>query len=100
MDGFERLKDFVKPYTPQWAAAETGASAEAILDLARQLSVAAPSVVWHPGWMVARYNDSFQVCRTAYIINALLGSIGAKGGLPFVNTAKEVGRKGDRKSVV
>jgi thiosulfate reductase/polysulfide reductase chain A len=49
--------------------------------------------------MVARYNDSFQVCRTAYIINALLGAFGAKGGLPFVNTAKEVGRKGLKKLV-
>jgi thiosulfate reductase / polysulfide reductase chain A len=99
VDGFERLKEFVKPYTPEWAASETGATAEGIRDLARQLSAAAPSVVWHPGWMVARYNDSFQVCRTAYIINALLGSIGAKGGLPFVNTAKEVGRKGLKKLV-
>ncbi|NCC25339.1 MAG: thiosulfate reductase [Deltaproteobacteria bacterium] len=97
VDGFETLKEFVKPYTPQWAAAETGTSAEAIVDLARQLSEAAPSVIWHPGWMVARYTDSFQVCRTAYIINTLLGAIGAKGGLPFVNTPKDVGRKGLKK---
>jgi Anaerobic dehydrogenases, typically selenocysteine-containing len=61
VDGFDRLKEFVKPYSPEWAAAETGATAEGIRDLARQLSAAAPSVVWHPGWMVARYNDSFQV---------------------------------------
>lgn len=99
VDGFETLKDFAKPYTPDWAATETGASAQGIRDLARQLAEAAPSVIWHPGWMVARYGDSFQVCRTAYIINALLGAYAAKGGLPFVNTAKDVGRKGLKKLV-
>lgn len=99
VEGFEELKSFVAPYTPEWAAAEAGVSAEGILDLARQLSAAAPSVVWHPGWMVARYDDSFQVCRTAYIINALLGAYGAKGGVPFVNTSKEVGRKGLKKLI-
>ena len=99
VEGFDRIKEFVRDYTPEWAAAETGTTAEGIRDLARQLSEAAPSVIWHPGWMVARYKDSFQVCRTAYIINALLGSIGAKGGLPFVNAAKDVGRKGLKKLV-
>lgn len=99
VEGFEELKAFVQPYTAEWAAEECGVEAESIRSLARQLAAAAPSVVWHPGWMVARYNDSFQVCRTAYIINALLGAIGAKGGLPFVNTAKDVGRKGLKKLV-
>lgn len=99
VDGFEELKAFVQPYTAEWAAGECGVSAESIRDLARQLAKAAPSVIWHPGWMVARYNTSFLVSRTAYIINALLGSIGAKGGLPFVNTPGDVGRKGLRKLV-
>ncbi len=99
VEGFEELKAFVQPYTAEWAAGECGVSAESIRSLARQLAEAAPSVIWHPGWMVARYDDSFQVCRTAYIINALLGAFAAKGGLPFVNTAKEVGRKGLKKLV-
>ncbi len=99
VDGFEDLKAFVQPYTAEWAAGECGVSAESIRDLARQLAEAAPSVIWHPGWMVARYNTSFLVSRTAYIINALLGAIGAKGGLPFVNAAKDVGRKGLKKLV-
>ncbi|NCD25416.1 MAG: thiosulfate reductase, partial [Deltaproteobacteria bacterium] len=99
VDGFEELKAFVQPYTAEWAAGECGVSAESIRDLARQLAEAAPSVLWHPGWMVARYNTSFLISRTAYIINSLLGSIGAKGGLPFVNTPGDVGRKGLRKLV-
>lgn len=99
VDGFDELKSFVQPYTAEWAAQECGLPAEAIRDFVRQLAEAAPSVLWHPGWMVARYNDSFQVCRTAYIINTLLGAIGAKGGLPFVNAPKDVGRKGLKKLV-
>jgi thiosulfate reductase/polysulfide reductase chain A len=91
---FEALKDFVQPYTPEWAEEETTVSAEGIRKLARQLSEAAPSVLWHPGWMTARYSDSFYMSRTAYIINALLGSIGAKGGLPFMNKPGDVGAKG------
>lgn len=93
-DGFDTLKDFVQQYTPEWAEAETGVLADSIRDLARQLSEAAPSVVWHPGWMTARYSDSFYMSRTIYIINALLGAIGAKGGLPFMGKPGDVGAKG------
>ena len=91
---FDVLKDFVKDYTPAFAAAECGVDAQAVRDLARQLAEAAPAVIWHPGWMTARYGDSVHLSRTAYIINALLGSIGAKGGLPFPNKPGDFGRKG------
>ncbi len=97
--GLEELEAFVAPYTAEWAAGETGIPAERIAAFAKELAEAAPNVIWHPGWMVARYNDSFNVCRTAYIINALLGSVGVKGGLPLVNTPKDVGRKGLTKLV-
>lgn len=97
VDGFEQLTTFVAPYTASWAEAETGIAASEIQRLARELAEAAPHVIWHPGWMTARYGDSFYVSRTAYIINALLGSIGVKGGLALANTPKEVGRKGLKK---
>lgn len=91
---FDELAAFVKPYAPRWAEKETGISAARITELAQQVAEAAPAVIWHPGWMVARYDDSFFVCRTAYIINALLGAIGTKGGLPLINTPGDIGRKG------
>jgi thiosulfate reductase/polysulfide reductase chain A len=91
---FDLLKEFITPYTPEFAEMETGADAEALRTFVRQFAKAAPSVIWHPGWMVARYGDSFHVCRTAYIINALMGAIGAKGGLPLSCKAGDVGRKG------
>lgn len=93
------LHEFVRPYTPEWAEQETGVSASALVGFVRQLVAAKPAVLWHPGWMVARYRDSFYVCRSIYIINALLGSIGAKGGLPLANKPGDVGRKGLKKLV-
>ena len=94
VEDFDKLKDFVAQYTPEWAEKETGVSADSIRLLARQLGEAAPSVIWHPGWMTARYSDSFYMSRTIYIINALLGAIGAKGGLPFMGKPGDAGAKG------
>ncbi|QJT08574.1 molybdopterin-dependent oxidoreductase [Oceanidesulfovibrio marinus] len=88
------LEEFVRPYTPEWAEKETGAPAAAIEDFVKQIWEAAPSVIWHPGWMTARYSDSFYVSRTAYLISALLGCVGAKGGLPLVSKPGDVGAKG------
>lgn len=93
-DGFDTLKEFVQQYTPEWAEAETGIAADSIRSLCRELAEAAPSVIWHPGWMTARYSDSFYMTRTIYVINALLGAIGAKGGLPFMGKPGDVGAKG------
>ena len=91
---FDKLVAFIQPYTPEWAEKETGIEAGRIVKFTQELAQAAPKVIWHPGWNTARYLDSFYVSRTAYLINALLGSIGAKGGLPFVNKAGDVGAKG------
>jgi len=95
----ETLRAFVAPYTPERVAAETGVSAKELRDFVRELAAVAPSVIWHPGWMNARYSDSFYMSRTIYIVNALLGAVGAKGGLPLAATPKDVGRKGLKKLV-
>ena len=94
IEGLKDLEQFVETYTPEWAEAETGVPAESIRSLVKQLAEAAPSLIWHPGWMAARYTDSFYVCRTIYIINALFGSYGAKGGLTFISKPGDVDRKG------
>ena len=96
---FGRLEEFVRSYTPEWAEAETGISAGEIRRFVRELAAAKPAVIWHPGWMTSRYMDSFYVSRSIYIINALLGAIGAKGGLPLANKPSDVGRKGLKKLV-
>jgi thiosulfate reductase/polysulfide reductase chain A len=67
--------------------------------LAEDLAQAAPAVIWHPGWMTSRYYDSFYLSRSAYLINALLGSIGAKGGLTLAPKPEDLGRPGLHKLV-
>jgi thiosulfate reductase / polysulfide reductase chain A len=94
IDGIKELERFVVTYTPEWAEAETGITADQLRRFVKDLAAAAPSVIWHPGWMAARYKDSFYVCRTIYIINALMGAYGAKGGLPFVSKPGDVGHAG------
>ena len=95
----DALRAFVQPYSPEWAAQETGVEADALVAFTRELAEAKPAVIWHPGWMNARYRNSFYMSRTAYIINSLLGAIGSKGGLPHANSPGDVGRKGLKKLV-
>jgi thiosulfate reductase/polysulfide reductase chain A len=77
------LESFVSPYTPEWASEETGIDANEIVAFAHEVAADAPAVIFHPGWLTARYRDSFYACRTAYILNVLMGSIEAPGGLFF-----------------
>lgn len=93
IDGFGALEERVRPCTPQWAEAETGIKASRIVKLARELAEAAPRVLWYPGWFTSRYADSFVTARSAYLINALLGSIGARGGMPISLSSKEAGKQ-------
>ncbi len=92
IEGLRDLESFIEPYSPEWAEGETGIAASELRRFVRELATAKGAVIWHPGWMTARYQDSFYVCRTAYIINALLGSFGAKGGMPLVSKPGDVGR--------
>ena len=92
IEGLRDLEDFIEPYSPEWAQGETGIAPSELRAFVRELVAAKGAVIWHPGWMAARYQDSFYVCRTAYIVNALLGSIGAKGGMPLVSKPGDVGR--------
>jgi thiosulfate reductase/polysulfide reductase chain A len=87
------LHHFVHPFTPEWGERETGIPAAEIAGFARELACSMPSVLWHPGWMTARYLDSFYTSRSVYIINALLGAIGARGGLPLANKPGDFGRR-------
>jgi thiosulfate reductase/polysulfide reductase chain A len=94
IEGLRELEQFVEPYTPEWSQKETGIDPAQLRAFVKELVAAKPAVLWHPGWMAARYKNSFYICRSIYIINALLGSYGAKGGLPFVSKPGDVGRKG------
>lgn len=94
---FNLLADFVRLSTPEWAEKETGIAARRIRTFVKELAGAAPAVLWHPGWMTARYKNSFYISRSVYIINALLGSLGAEGGLPMTNKPADYNRPGLKK---
>ncbi len=92
--GLKELESFVIPYTPQWAAEETGIAAEEIVSFAHEIAQDRPAVIFHPGWMMARYSDSFYAVRTAYILNALMGAFETPGGLFFQKGPGDAGAKG------
>ncbi len=91
--GIEDLKKFVLPYTPEWAEKETGISAKEIMKIAHEAHEASPSVVFHPGWMTAWRENDFYFRRMLYILNALMGSYEAKGGIFISKSPADAGVK-------
>jgi thiosulfate reductase/polysulfide reductase chain A len=94
INGLSEFKTFLGPYTPEWAAAETGISADEIEAFCRELNQDRPKVIIHPGWMLARYRDSFHASRMIHILNALLGNIEQPGGLFYPKGPKDAGKSG------
>lgn len=95
--GFSELKEFIRPYTPEWAADETGISADKIRDLAREISRDRPAVVFHFGHRAAHYENETYMRRSIGILNALMGSFETPGGYLFKKGPGEVGAKPARK---
>ena len=91
--GLSELRDFVQPYTPEWAEAETGIPANEIVALAREISRDKPSVIFHFGYRGANYENEIYQRRSILLLNALMGSIEAKGGFFFKKGPGEVGGK-------
>jgi thiosulfate reductase/polysulfide reductase chain A len=94
INGMQEFKAFLEPYTPEWAAGETGISAEEIEAFCRELNQDRPKVIIHPGWMLARYRDSYYASRMIHILNGLMGSIEQPGGLFYPKGPKDAGRSG------
>ncbi len=90
--GLKDLQAFVEPYTPEWAEQETGIPAAEIVTLAREAAAAKPAVVFHYGYRGAHHPDEIYFRRSLIILNALMGSIEAKGGLFFKKGPQAAGR--------
>jgi thiosulfate reductase/polysulfide reductase chain A len=95
--GLQELREFVRPYTPEWAAAETGIAADQIVALAREVSEKKPSVIFHFGYRGANHTNEIYLRRSLLILNALMGSIEVKGGYFFKKSPGAVGGKPARK---
>jgi len=78
--GFDKLKEHVAPFTPEWAYGITTIDPNVIRETAREMAQASPSVLIHPGRHVTWYGDDTQRARAVAILNALLGSWGRRGG--------------------
>lgn len=94
--GLAELEAFARPYTPEWAEQETGIPAGEIERLARDVAADRPKVIFHAGWMMARYADSFYASRTLHILNALMGNFEKEGGIAVAKGAADAGARGLR----
>ena len=96
VSGFEELISFVEQYTPEWAAKECGIKAKAIHAFIDDIIPVMPKVIFHPGWNLSRYKDSFYASRGLHILNVLMGNIEQKGGLLIPKGPGDCGVKGLR----
>ena len=96
--GLPELQNFLKPYTPEWAEGETSIPAEEIKAFCHEINKDRPKVIFHIGWHLSRYRDSFYASRMLNILNALMGNIEKTGGLIYPKTPKDAG-SGDLKSL-
>ena len=87
-NGFNRLAEHVKPYTPEWAEKECEIPAGDIRRVARELAAAAPAAMVYPGRRSSDYENSTQIRRAFAIGNALLGNWDRAGGLTFPRKIK------------
>jgi len=95
--GLNELQDFVESYTPEWAEKETGIAAEEIIKLAREVSKDKPSVTFHAGYRASNNTNEIYFRRSILMLNSLMGSVEAKGGIFFKKGPAEVGGKAARK---
>lgn len=81
VSGFDELCHFVEQYSPAWAAKECGVKEKAIKLFIDEVAEDMPRVIFHPGWNLSRYKDSFYASRALHTLNILMGNIEQKGGL-------------------
>ena len=82
-EGFDELVEHVSGFTPEWAAPITDLPADQIRAAALMMADHLPRSVIVPGRHVTWYGNDTQRMRAVYIINALLGAYGRRGGLYF-----------------
>ncbi len=94
--GFDKLAEFIEPYSMEWAAKECGVKVNKLKAFVKEIATQRPKVIFHPGWMLSRYKDSFYASRALHILNVLMGNIEVKGGQIFAKGPGDCGVKGLR----
>jgi thiosulfate reductase/polysulfide reductase chain A len=80
-NGFDKLTEAVKEYTPEWAARETELNEHDIIEAARVMGGNLPNVMIHPGRHFSWHGNDTQRGRAMAILNAILGTWGRPGGI-------------------
>jgi len=93
---FDKLETFIQPYTAEWAAKECGVKKELLQEFVQEIGAARPKVIFHAGWMMSRYSDSFYASRALQILNVLMGNLETAGGQVFAKVPGDCGVKGLR----
>ncbi len=78
--GFEKLRDHVQSFTPEWAERETEIKAEVIREVARELAAHKPRAVVPPTRHCVWYGDDTYRMMALFYVNVLLGNYGRPGG--------------------
>ncbi len=87
--GFDRLKEHVKGYTPEWGETVTKVPAKLIDRAARLYAGTGPSAIYRCV-SLDEVHDSMQACRAVSIIAAITGNIGVPGGNVTVSQRGEI----------
>ncbi len=90
--GFDKLKDHVQAYSPEWAEPHTGLTAEAIRKTARTYAAAKPACIqWGNGLDMSLCG--FQTARAILMLMAITGNIDIPGGEAFWVYPKDIKNK-------
>ncbi len=88
--GFDRLKQHVKEYTPEWASEITGLSGEDIVRASRMYATTKPGCIYIRLGSGAQQITSTQTCRSISILIGITGNVDTKGGnLLYYRTFRE-----------
>lgn len=85
---FDAQYQELEPYTPEWAAANTGIAAGDIRKIAREFGTAKSPIVI-PGWSGARYGNIQMLRRVQAMIQTLKGGLDVPGGWIFGGDYRE-----------
>lgn len=77
--GFDKLKEHVKPYTPERVEGITGLSAQQIRELARTFASTKPACII-PGTCFDQRVDGLQTMRAFAILQTITGNVDVPGG--------------------
>ena len=77
--GFNRLREAIKGFTPEWASEITGIPPEMITSLAQMYSGKSPASIVI-GYGLQRYSNGGNTVRSIDILGAITGNIGVSGG--------------------